>query len=359
MRPATALLRVRTFRDVTRRAAASYGVSRLSIVRTAVRLRRRNGFNVENALLEGLLDPAMPDAQRHAYIGVAQRRAAQDRLNPVSLEPFTEQKILFHDYAEAGGLPVAELYGTVGRGGVWDRRTGRTGHGPEAFSALLAGTAGEVVVKPSFGNRGADVTVLLRDGAGWTGLRGEPADPAALYRRILERDPADVHLVQQRLRNHPQIDGISDSPVLQTLRVITIVRPDGSVYFVSAIFKLATGTADTDNYLQGATGNGYCVVALDDGRLGPFTTIAPDGVGIATTPDVPATGVRVLGRPVPMFAECCELARRASLLLLPMRTLGWDIAITPDGPVLIEGNNWWAAFEALTPEGWALLTRIP
>ena len=42
-----------------------------------------------------------------------------------------------------------------------------------------------------------------------------------------------------------------------------------------------------------------------------------------------------------------------------MRTLGWDIAITPDGPVLLEGNNWWATFEALAPEGWALLTRVP
>ena len=78
-----------------------------------------------------------------------------------------------------------------------------------------------------------------------------------------------------------------------------------------------------------------------------------------SSPEVPATGVRVLGRSLPMFAECCELARRAALLLLPMRTLGWDIAITPDGPVLLEGNNWWATFEALAPEGWALLTRVP
>ena len=359
MRPATALLRWRAVAEVSRRGAASYGVNRLAIARTALRLRRRNGFNVEGALVDGLLDPTMPDAERYAHIGRARRRDAQDRLNPVSLEPFTEQKLLFHEYVRASGLPVAEVYGTAAPGGVWDRRTGRTGQGPEAFSGLLASTPGEVVVKPSFGNRGTDVTVLLRNGHGWTGLRGAPADPAALYERIRAGDPADVHLVQRRLRNHPQIEEIADSPVLQTLRLITIVRPDGSVYFVSGILKIATGGVDTDNYLKGATGNGYCLLTMDDGRLGRFTTSAPDGVGIVSSPEVPATGVRVLGRPLPMFAECCELARRAALLLLPMRTLGWDIAITPDGPVLLEGNNWWATFEALAPEGWALLTRVP
>ena len=359
MRPATALLRLGALAEVSRRGAASYGVSRRSVVRTALRLRRRNGFSLEGALVDGLLDPAMPDAERYAHIGVARRRAAQDRLNPVSLEPFTEQKLLFHEYVRASGLPVAEVYGTAAPGGVWERRTGSTGQGTEAFSALLASTPGEVVVKPSFGNRGTDVTVLLRNGHGWTGLRGAPADPAALYERIRTGDPADVHLVQRRLRNHPQIEEIADSPVLQTLRLITIVRPDGSVYFVSAILKIATGGADTDNYLKGATGNGYSLVTVDDGRLGGFMTLAPDGVGTVTSPEVPGTGVRVIGRPVPMFAECCELARRAALLLLPMRTLGWDIAITPDGPVLLEGNNWWATFEALAPEGWALLTRVP
>ena len=159
MRPATALLRLGALAEVSRRGAASYGVSRRSVVRTALRLRRRNGFSLEGALVDGLLDPAMPDAERYAHIGVARRRAAQDRLNPVSLEPFTEQKLLFHEYVRASGLPVAEVYGTAAPGGVWERRTGSTRQGPEAFSALLASTPGEVVVKPSFGNRGTDVTV--------------------------------------------------------------------------------------------------------------------------------------------------------------------------------------------------------
>jgi hypothetical protein len=358
MRPPTALVRLRGLADVSRRGAASYGVSRVTIARAALRLRR-GGFTLEGALADGLLDPAMPAAERDAHIGTARRRAAQDRLNPVSLEPFTEQKLLFHDYAAASGLPVAEIHGTAGPGGVWDRRTGRTGHGPGAFAALLAAAPGDVVVKPSFGNRGAGVTVLLRDGDRWTGLRGAPADLAGLERRIREGDPADVHIVQARLRNHPRIEEIAGSPVLQTLRLMTIVRPDGSVLIFSGLLKIATGDADTDNYLKGATGNGYSLVTLDDGRLGPLIRPAPDGVGTVRTPDVPGTGVRVHGRSVPMFAECCALVRRAALLLLPMRTLGWDIAITPDGPVLVEGNNWWATFEPLTPEAWALLTRVP
>jgi hypothetical protein len=28
---------------------------------------------------------------------------------------------------------------------------------------------------------------------------------------------------------------------------------------------------------------------------------------------------------------------------LPVRTIGWDIAITPNGPVILEANIWWGA----------------
>lgn len=359
MKPSELALRARTLLSVSDTAARGYGIGRVRAARVALRLRRRNGFDLEGALLDGLLDPAMDDRTRYAHIGRTMRRAAQDRLNPAPLEPFSEQKLVFYDYCRASGLPVPEVFGTIGPAGGWDRRAGVAVADREAFAAFMEALPGDLVVKPSFGNRGGGIRLLARGERGFEDLRGGPVDLRALHDEIRAGDPSEVHLVQERLRNHPAVEEISGSPVLQTLRLVTIVRPDGSVFLVTAVLKLVLGDADIDNFLGGATGNGYALVTLDDGRLGELTQRAPEGYGLTSTPVVPRTGVRIAGRPVPYFDEAVALVRRASSLMLPMRTLGWDIAVTPAGPVILEANHWWAPFAPLSAEGWALLTGEP
>ncbi len=358
MRPGIALLRARTLLSVSAAAAEGYGMSRVRAARTAMRLRRRNGFDLEGALLEGLLDPEMDERVRDAHIGRTMRRAAQDRLNPVSLEPFTEQKLVFYDYFRASGMPVPEVYGTVGPLGGWSRLTGRRFSGRDQFAAFIAGLPADIVIKPSFGNRGDGVRVFARDGeGGLTRLDGSPVDIAALHDRICAGGEGEggLQIVQQRIRNHPAIERIAASTVLQTLRISSIVRPDGSVLVFGGVLKLAVGTADTDNFHDGETGNGYCAVSLDEGELGPLTLRAPGGVGLRQTPVVEATGTRVAGLRIPFVQDACHLVRRAALLLQPMRTLGWDVALTADGPVILEANNWWAPFAPLSSEAWALM----
>ncbi len=39
-----------------------------------------------------------------------------------------------------------------------------------------------------------------------------------------------------------------------------------------------------------------------------------------------------------IVAEAIDAARK----FMPIRTIGWDVAVTPDGPVIIEDNLWWA-----------------
>jgi len=42
-------------------------------------------------------------------------------------------------------------------------------------------------------------------------------------------------------------------------------------------------------------------------------------------------------REIPFFQEACELARVATQRI-PNGFIGWDIALTPTGPSVIEGN---------------------
>jgi hypothetical protein len=42
---------------------------------------------------------------------------------------------------------------------------------------------------------------------------------------------------------------------------------------------------------------------------------------------------------VPQWAEACDLARRAHRAFDDRVVIGWDIGLTADGPVVVEGNS--------------------
>lgn len=355
MRPTTTARLLRDLWTVSSTASRAYDVGRIDSARLALRLRRRNGLDVGEALREGLLDPRMDDERRFAWIGRALRRPAQDRLNPPSLEPFTEQKILFYDYCAALGIPVPQLYGAVGHAGGWNRISGRAITDEDSFAAFVDALPGDVVIKPAFGYMGLGIRVLSRVEGRLVDSEGGDVSSAALFGELRADPTFDLHLVQERLRNHPAVEEIAGSPVLQTVRVNTIIRPDGSALVFGAVLKLATGTGDADNYHAGATGNGYCEISLEDGRLGDLIVPGARGAGRQPSATVPGTDRSVRGRRIPFSAEVVEIVRRAAPGFLPMRTLGWDVAITPGGPAVIEANNWWAPFTPLPPEAWRLM----
>jgi len=53
----------------------------------------------------------------------------------------------------------------------------------------------------------------------------------------------------------------------------------------------------------------------------------------------PVTGVAITGFQVPLYNEVLELVDRLARRVPAFPYIGWDIAITPSGPVVIEGNH--------------------
>ena len=53
----------------------------------------------------------------------------------------------------------------------------------------------------------------------------------------------------------------------------------------------------------------------------------------------PITGVRFEGFEIPFFNEAVDLCKRAAMVVPQVQYVGWDVAITPSGPVIIEGNS--------------------
>lgn len=173
-------------------------------------------------------------------------------------------------------------------------------------------------------------TVFLKDpqNLGGYGLEkveaSQVTDAAEFHARLLRTGQV---LVEQYLTQHPELMRLSPKSV-NTLRVITYF--DGTdVHVLANAFKMGAG-ADLDNFGQG----GIQTTVYDHGLL-PYGAFAKDGRRYTVHPE---TGVSIVGFTVPFFDEALDLARELARVEPHVPYIGWDIAITPTGPVVIEGN---------------------
>lgn len=331
--------RGRDLGEIVRAAGVSHGASAPVTVARITALRAAGGFTAREALHRGLLAPGEPlreTLRRHA----SKRRLlrAQLRLNPPHLLRLTEDKEVFADAAAKRGLPVPRLIAVVG-GQAPGRDDHRAEVGPlDVEEALARDPADAIVVKPAEGFLGRGVRVLRREGGHLVESGGTRHSLAELL-EDLRRD-GRKHIVQERVSDHPGIQVLNPSDALQTVR-FTVLLDDRLDPIMYSWLKLAPKTAEVDNYAHGFSGTVYADVDTDRGVIRALWAPRPGGIGSDSVSRHPATGAALIGAPVPHWGEARALARRASEAFLPMLTIGWDIAITQEGPLLIEGNARW------------------
>jgi hypothetical protein len=140
-------------------------------------------------------------------------------------------------------------------------------------------------------------------------------------------------LIQERVTAHPELAALAGTSFAATLRLVSCRHDDGSVFLLPATLKLPSPLSGIDNF-----GAGNVAVAVDDhGVLGG----AAHGLDGPIIDHHPTTGIAFAGRRVPHFAEAVEVVRRGQAALPGLRSVGWDVAITPDGPRILEANAWW------------------
>ena len=116
---------------------------------------------------------------------------------------------------------------------------------------------------------------------------------------------------------------------VNSLRMRTF-RFDDHVEILPCNMRLGRGGSFVDN-----TGKGGISVALDK-----------DGFAIAACNEAgerfevhPDTGELIIGRKVPYWEEAVELASKLALVIPKVRYVGWDLALTDEGWIMIEGND--------------------
>jgi len=149
-------------------------------------------------------------------------------------------------------------------------------------------------------------------------------DYEALRLRLLERRQ---FLVEQFVTQHPELERLSPQSV-NTLRIITYF--DGTeAHILAHAFKMGNG-ADMDNFGQG----GIQTTVYEGGVL-PYGAFNKEGDKWTVHP---LTGVSIVGFVIPLYAEALALAKELAGIVPEVPYVGWDIAIGPDTPLVIEGN---------------------
>ena len=112
-------------------------------------------------------------------------------------------------------------------------------------------------------------------------------------------------------------------------------RRRGRVRLIGACLKCGGQGAATDNFHTG--GIAY-PLELSSGRVsGPGRS----NTDLCDYTRHPASGAYLPGFQIPFWPELTACVHRAMDRVPGMGYVGWDIAVTPDGPELIEGNWHW------------------
>lgn len=172
------------------------------------------------------------------------------------------------------------------------------------------------VYKPLEGGQGKGIQVFEKIGGGG-------------YTQIYD-DLKETHgIVEEWIQQHPAMHDLYPDAV-NIVRVQTIYAK-GRCNFLGATLtigyknKIANASADS-------------IFTLVDVKTGQVSTDGCD-YNDNTYINHPETGVHFKGFQIPMWEEVLTMLEKAAARVPQIGYVGWDVAITEYGPVIIEGNN--------------------
>lgn len=197
-------------------------------------------------------------------------------------------------------------------------------------SLLMLGNVG-LFCKPVGGQCGKGIFILeIQDGK--LTIDSEPIS----FIQLMEQCSDGCYLMQRFLNQHPDMASLHHESI-NTIRLLTVRSlKDGQVYLMPSILRVGVGDNVMDNTTQGGLAIG---IDMETGYLRKYGFYKPCfGTKVEEHPD---SHIRFSEFQIPYFSDVCSQAILFHENLPQIHSIGWDIAITPNGPAFIEGNDNW------------------
>lgn len=229
-------------------------------------------------------------------------------------------KTLLSDRLGAAGVPVVPVF-AESVGYTDDLHRAVALHG-QVFCKLRAGSRGE----------SAFMAESSADGLiGQTLAGGKLDSEAAVMSAWKALAGKGTVLIQPYLRNHPLLQGISPGADSITLRVITRMQGDSASVWMGLLYVQAPGDSQEREYwllkIDAESGQAFDAFGHWHGQESEINDCAQL--------------LMLDGQAMPFWKDIVSHSGRAHAQLPRVWAIAWDWIVTPDGPVLLEGNAGW------------------
>ncbi|MBQ6285782.1 MAG: hypothetical protein IJK67_05730 [Bacilli bacterium] len=171
------------------------------------------------------------------------------------------------------------------------------------------------------------VFAKLVDGFGGQGVKrikvSEINDINKLCKQLIKNRQ---YLIEEEIIQHEELNKINKYAV-NNIRIVTILK-DNNVHILERILRINDGKTDTisSHDIQGRLD--------EDGNL--ISNMVDDDLNIFLKH--PVTNYVFKGIKIPFMKETINMCKKAALLVPNIRFIGFDVAITKNGPEIIEVN---------------------
>ena len=283
-------------------------------------------------IMESYITPYYPFLRRVDYLNF--QNPYYDAYNgKMTCRVINQEKFYFYLFLSRLGIPTPRVFCFIKNKAVLytddSFQIDRTAPVKEQLMALFSNDM-DAFAKPSDGMLGKGVFALrIKDGLIY--VDDVLHDMEDLIEIVLSAN----YLIQERIIQHDRMKALCPSSV-NTIRLQTVMDKNGDIIPFGPGVRIGRQGSKVDNW---ALGGVFVGIDAQTEQLKDIGILKPKyGTKVVEHPD---THITFKGYSIPFYKEAEKLVIDLHKRMFRSHSIGWDIAITEDGPMIIEGNDRW------------------
>ncbi len=274
--------------------------------------------------------------EKREFVGERGSRLLNDRLSPRSvteLRAFVRDKVFYGAMMDQLGFATPHIQAVASHSRDYGALLTLT-EVPEIEEFLMNTARYPLFVKPEQGSGSVGSALILDLDKATRELvlsNGTRIDLRAFATEALE-DYAEGLLFQDAVNQHSAMTKAAGRAV-GSIRVVTVIAED-TPEVLYTLWKIPSPKAMSDNYWQ----SGSMIAEIDNASGILQQCRRGAGLEQEMVETHPVSGKTLPGMQIPHWDEVLRITKNAHKLMPQFGVFGWDIAITEDGPVIIECN---------------------